>query len=448
MKLMHFIVVNSLLAAYVSCARKSQLEKKVDALDYLVRSEVYLLNEKIETDRVERNELLKTLNETLEFLKYSQGDRADGAHVGIYAERKESDLKTLFRNVEQNRKDIGGLTKSSVRTRRGLADEKKARRADSNATVTHLIQIEKTLNEVSNQQTHIVINQGDIVNNFNEMSARIDSLQNTTADLRVSSSILSSDIKKLDDTSQKLSLQVNDISQTEKKVRENVAANFHCDNNLDLNPSLQKHISSMEESMNEMSDRINVLQNTSAGNRVKSDTLSRDIRKIDNATQNLAFLLNEISQDVREANKDVGSEQFCDNQMDLDACLQKHFRSQGNYLSYIQLLITNVVLVGGAGPYEGRVQINFKGRIGTICDDGWDDNDAQVVCRMLGYTGGTAFHGPRDEGGHRFGNGYGEILFESFDCKGSEQSLFSCYHHPFGAHDCMHHEDAGVRCQL
>lgn len=437
--LMYFIAVNSFLAAYVSCARKSQLEKKVDALDHLVRSEVYLLNEKIETDRVERNELLKTLNETLEFLKDSQGDRADGAQIGINVERRQSDLKTLFRNVEQNRKDIGRLAKSASRTRRGLADEKKARKADSNATLTHLIQIGKTLNELSSQQTDLVIKQGDIVNNINEMSTRID-------DLRVSSHMFSSDIKTVDSTTQKLSRQVNDISQREKEVRENVAANFHCDNNLDLNASLQKHFTSMEDSMNDINNRINVLQNTSVGSRVKSETLSRGIRKIVNATQSLVLLVNDISQDVQEANKDVGSEQFCDNQMDLDACLQKHFRSQGNYLSYIQLLITNVVLVGGDGPYEGRVQINFQGRIGTICDDGWDDNDATVVCRMLGYTGGTALHGPRSQGGHQFGTGYGDILFEDFGCAGSEKSLFSCGHSALGMHDCSHTEDAGVRC--
>lgn len=444
--LMHFLAVNAIFAAYVSCARKSQLEKKVDALDYLVRSEVYLLNEKIETDRVERSELMKTLNETLEFFKISQVDRADGTQVSIYPEGGQSDLKMLLGNVEQNSKDIGLLAESAIRTRRGLTDEKKARQNDSNTIVTHLIQIERTLNELSKQQTDIAINQGDIVNNMHEMNTRIDALQNTTADLKVSSHMLSGDIKRVDDTTQELSRQANDMSQREKEERENGAPNLYCDNNLYLNASLQKHFTSMEDSMNDMSNRINVLQNTSAGIIVKSDTLSRDIRKIDNATKNLVLLVNEINPDVREPNQDVESEQFCDNQMDLDACLQKHFRSQGNYLSYIQLLITNVVLVGGDGPHEGRVQINFQGTIGTICDDGWDNNDAQVVCRMLGYAGGTALDGPRSQDGHRFGGGYGDILFEEFGCRGSEQSLFSCNRGAFGVHDCTHSEDAGVRC--
>ena len=42
-------------------------------------------------------------------------------------------------------------------------------------------------------------------------------------------------------------------------------------------------------------------------------------------------------------------------------------------------------LIDGLTQYEGRVEIYWNSEWNTICNDGWDEADAVIVCRQLGY---------------------------------------------------------------
>ena len=43
-----------------------------------------------------------------------------------------------------------------------------------------------------------------------------------------------------------------------------------------------------------------------------------------------------------------------------------------------------MVFIRGSGK-SGVPMLCNEGSFGTICDNGWDENDAKVICRMLGY---------------------------------------------------------------
>ncbi|XP_032996401.1 T-cell differentiation antigen CD6 [Lacerta agilis] len=96
-------------------------------------------------------------------------------------------------------------------------------------------------------------------------------------------------------------------------------------------------------------------------------------------------------------------------------------------------------LVGGRSNCSGRVEVEFNGTWGTICDDNWDLADAGVVCRQLHC--GWALQAPIAS---HFQKGTGPIYLDEVKCLGNESFLWDCSFER--NHDCGHKEDAGVIC--
>ncbi|XP_074822900.1 macrophage receptor MARCO [Natator depressus] len=87
---------------------------------------------------------------------------------------------------------------------------------------------------------------------------------------------------------------------------------------------------------------------------------------------------------------------------------------------------------------EGRVEIRYQEKWGTICDDKWDERDGTVVCKMLGYRRAVrTMTAPP---------GSGQIWLDNVECSGTESSILNCEKNEWGEHNCSHHEDAGVEC--
>ncbi|XP_041472306.1 deleted in malignant brain tumors 1 protein-like [Lytechinus variegatus] len=104
-----------------------------------------------------------------------------------------------------------------------------------------------------------------------------------------------------------------------------------------------------------------------------------------------------------------------------------------------------VRLVDGDTPNDGRVEVQYNGAWGTVCGNGFDGEDATVVCRQLGYRGESSVI-PRGQN-----LGTGDILLSNVECMGVELSIVQCPHEgaPLNpVYDCNHNQDVSVSCSL
>ena len=88
---------------------------------------------------------------------------------------------------------------------------------------------------------------------------------------------------------------------------------------------------------------------------------------------------------------------------------------------------------------EGLVQVYHERTWGWICYGQWDKNNADVVCRELGYTNASSSYSSP-------ANTVGKVWMNNVQCQGTENSLLFCAHDGWKSHSCRNGRVAGVFC--
>ncbi|CAC5384294.1 DMBT1 [Mytilus coruscus] len=103
---------------------------------------------------------------------------------------------------------------------------------------------------------------------------------------------------------------------------------------------------------------------------------------------------------------------------------------------------TPLRLVNGTRITSGRLEIYHNNMWGTVCNKNFDEKDAAVVCRSMGFKTKFPYVLPRPH----FGPGNGLILLENIDCEGTETDIASCASNGWGHSDCSHDQDVSLLC--
>ncbi|CAC5422430.1 Neurotrypsin [Mytilus coruscus] len=138
-------------------------------------------------------------------------------------------------------------------------------------------------------------------------------------------------------------------------------------------------------------------------------------------------------------------------ELDINGCRTKEWgyhSCDNNHEAGALCRATNVRLSGGSHTMEGRVEIKIDGTWSTLCDEEWNDNEANIICKMLtAYPLNRFVHGKAFTNSY-FGEGSGTAMLSNLKCNGTEVDLLHCSMKRGGRPHCDHSHDAGVSCSL
>ena len=283
----------------------------------------------------------------------------------------------------------------------------------------------------------------------NVMMRETKASDGVNSDLQNHDSDMMTRMNNMEKNINELMKSVNDILQMNTKIQNNlINVKEELDSrighaNEQLNDYLNGKFEELENKLNMCDESVVNVSHRILRRDMNPSTLEEKVLNVERATSLLAISKIKLADLTYMIHCDSNIEDGAESHM--DACLQA--RVAELYNDFNEVLDFHVMLVDGAGPHEGRVEIVYRGQHGTICDIFWNNyKNTNVLCKMLGYEAG----GYPLMGSH-FGDGTGEILLDKVECTGEEGSLLGCKHRGISGYDdvsshCHHGRDAGVRC--
>lgn len=121
-------------------------------------------------------------------------------------------------------------------------------------------------------------------------------------------------------------------------------------------------------------------------------------------------------------------------------------------------------MAGGLDELGGRVELCHRGVWGSICNHGFGEQEAKVVCTQLGFTECKSRNNSNNYHITQnililiflawsvvsipiFGTGMGPIHLDAVSCEGNESTLLECSHRGLTIHNCYRNEEVAVTCR-
>ena len=92
-------------------------------------------------------------------------------------------------------------------------------------------------------------------------------------------------------------------------------------------------------------------------------------------------------------------------------------------LEYLIIAAVRFVEDGVRSAWEGEIEVYYGGQWDRVCNGNWDINDANVVCRELGFTGATSA-----EYSSATLENNATVILDGALCVGTEAHLLDCPH--------------------